>query len=90
MAPNGRMVSSITPGAGFEMPALVATYPRGHETTTLLIVLDGRSREWKTDRAKTTWASDDGATSAAATATSAITHLPIRRSPRHDPIAVQS
>ena len=71
------------------MPALAATYPRGHETTTLLIVLDGRSTVWKTDFESTPWASDDGAASAAATATSAMTHLPSRRSPQHDPIAVQ-
>jgi hypothetical protein len=82
------MLSSVIPGAGFEMPALAATDPRGHETKTLLVVLDARSTVWKTDFESTTWASDDGATSAA-TATSAITHLPIRRSPRHDPIAVE-
>ena len=83
------MLSSVIPGAGFEMPALAATNPRGHETKTLLVVLDGRSTVWKTDFESTTWASDDGPTSAAATPTSAITHLPIRRSPLHDPIAVE-
>src|SRR4051812_11857553 len=71
------MLSSVTPGAGFEMPALAATYPRGQETKTLLIVLEGRSTVWKTDLESTPRASDDGATSAAANATSAMTHLPI-------------
>ena len=69
------MLSSVTSGAGLAMPALVAMSPEGQLTIKPAVAPAGTLCERNTDGPTTPWASDDGAASAAATATNVITHL---------------
>lgn len=78
----------MAPAPGLETPPLTAACPTGQETVKPVTASEGRLWEAKTVGADTTWsvcARAAAATSTTPAATSAMTHLPICRSPSPRP-----